>query len=54
MSSVRKAVGSVKEGAELAAALVLSQPRTTGTGSSQKYDNPWPEWEVRNQASLLC
>lgn len=52
MSSVRKAAGSVKEGAELAA-LVLSQPRTTGTGSSQKYDNPWPEWEVRKQASLL-
>ena len=51
MSSVRKAAGTVKEGAEVAAALVLSQPRITGTSSSEKFDNPWPEWEVEQ---LLC
>ena len=46
MSSVRKVAGTVKEGAEVATALLLSQPRITGTGSSRKFDNPWPEWEV--------
>ena len=53
MASVRRAAGTVKEGAELAAALVLSQPRVTGTGSSQKFDNPWPEWQVCLRTALL-
>lgn len=53
MSSVRKAAGTVKEGAEVATALLLSQPRITGTGSSQKFDNPWPEWKVFVK-HLLC
>lgn len=46
MTSVRKAAGAAKEGAEVATALLLSQPRITGTSSSRKFDNPWPEWEV--------
>ena len=46
MASVKKAASAIKEGAELAAAVALSQPRITGTGSSQKFDNPWPEWQV--------
>lgn len=53
MSSVRRAAGTMKEGAELAAALLLSQPRITGTGSSQKFDNPWPDWEVHCREPLL-
>lgn len=55
MASVRRAVGTVKEGAELAGALALSQPRITGTGSSQKFDNPWPEWQVGiRSAFVVC
>ncbi|KAL3152059.1 hypothetical protein ABBQ32_001170 [Trebouxia sp. C0010 RCD-2024] len=53
MASVRRAVGTVKEGAELAGALALSQPRITGTGSSQKFDNPWPEWQEKGLTEVF-
>ncbi len=46
MAPVKRAAGTLKESIEFAAALALSQPRITGTGSDLKYDNPWPEWQV--------
>ena len=52
MTSLRKAAGTVKEGAEFAAAVALSQPRVTGSGSRQQYDNPWPEWQVRLETAV--
>ena len=39
-------VNSLKDGTDHSAADAFAQPLITGTGSSQKFQNPWPEWQV--------
>ena len=46
MAPVKRAAGTLKETAEMIAAGALSQPRVTGSGSSLRFGNPWPEWQV--------
>ena len=46
MAPVKRAAGTLIETAEMVAAGALSQPRVTGTGSSRRFSNPWPEWQV--------
>ncbi len=46
MAPVKRAAGSLKEAAEMVAVGALSQPRVTGSGTSRRFSNPWPEWQV--------
>ena len=46
MAPVKRAAGSLKETAEMVVVSALSQPRVIGSGTSRRFSNPWPEWQV--------
>jgi len=46
MAPVQRAASTLKETAEMVAVGALSQPRVTGSGTSRRFSNPWPEWQV--------
>ncbi len=46
MAPVKRAANTLKDTAEMVAVGALSQPRVTGSGSSRRFGNPWPEWQV--------
>ncbi len=46
MAPVKRAASTLKETAGMLAEGTLSQPRVTGSGSSRRFSNPWPEWQV--------
>ena len=53
MAAVKRAAGSLTETAEMVSVGALSQPRVTGSGTSRRFSNPWPEWQVLTKVKCI-